>query len=186
MAEMVCPWWIGYLLASPLRRLTQDPEKILSRHVEPGMTVLDAGCAMGFFSLPMARMVGADGRVVCVDMQQRMLSSLARRARKAGLPERIDTRLCTQQSLGLDDLKERIDFAVAFAVVHEVPDPPRFLAEISAALRGSGRLLIAEPRGHVKPEPFEQTVRAAQEAGLTLLDRPDVPRSRAALLQKNS
>jgi 2-polyprenyl-3-methyl-5-hydroxy-6-metoxy-1,4-benzoquinol methylase len=175
MAEMVCPWWVGYILANPLRRLMQDPDKILASYVKPGMTVLDVGCAMGFFSIPMARMVGPDGRIVCVDMQRRMLGSLARRARRAGVPERIDARSCSQQSLGLDDLADQLDFALAFAVVHEVSDAPRLLAEVAAALRSSGRLLIAEPKGHVKPRAFDETVRAAQEAGLTLLDRPEVP-----------
>jgi 2-polyprenyl-3-methyl-5-hydroxy-6-metoxy-1,4-benzoquinol methylase len=185
MADMVCPWWLGYLLANPLRRLMQDPNKILAPYVKPGMSVLDVGCAMGFFSLPMARMVGPDGRVTCVDMQRRMLGSLERRARRAGVLERIDARLCSQQGLGLDDLAGQLDFALAFAVVHEVPDPPRFLAEVATALRSSGRLLIAEPQGHVKPDAFERTLQAAEEAGLKLLDRPEVPRSRAALLQRS-
>jgi hypothetical protein len=42
MAYRVCPWWIGYLLASPLRCwLGQDPIKILSPYVREGMTVLE-------------------------------------------------------------------------------------------------------------------------------------------------
>ena len=27
----VCPWWFGYVLANPLRRLLQDPRKLLAR-----------------------------------------------------------------------------------------------------------------------------------------------------------
>ena len=65
--EHVCPVWVGYLLASPVRKLIQNPKKLLSPYVEEGMTVLDAGCAMGFFSLPMARMVGPNGKVICGD-----------------------------------------------------------------------------------------------------------------------
>jgi len=46
MAHRVCPWWIGYLLASPLRRwLGQDPAKILSPYVREGMTILEPGSA---------------------------------------------------------------------------------------------------------------------------------------------
>jgi len=59
MAEKVCPVWVGYLLASPIRKLFQNPPKILSPYVENGMKVLDIGCVMGFFSLPLARMVGS-------------------------------------------------------------------------------------------------------------------------------
>ena len=80
MAEHVCPVWVGYLLASPLRKIFQNPDKILSAYVKEGMKVLDIGCAMGFFSLPMARMVGSGGKVICVDIQPNMLSSLKKRA----------------------------------------------------------------------------------------------------------
>ena len=68
MAEHVCPWWLGYFLASPLRKLMQNPDTILSGHISEGMTALDVGSAMGFFSIPMARLVGASGKVICVDL----------------------------------------------------------------------------------------------------------------------
>ena len=99
MAEHVCPLWVGYLLASPVRKLFQDPEKIVGQHVGYGMTVLDIGCAMGFFSLPLAEMVGVQGKVICIDLQERMIEILENRARKAGLSERIETRLCGRDSL---------------------------------------------------------------------------------------
>ena len=81
----VCPWWLGPLLANPLRRLVQDPAAILAPHVREGMTVLEPGCGMGFFSLPLARLVGPGGRVVCVDLQRKMIEGLRRRAKRAGL-----------------------------------------------------------------------------------------------------
>jgi cyclopropane fatty-acyl-phospholipid synthase-like methyltransferase len=37
---------------------------MLGPYVKPGMTVLDVGCGMGFFSIGMARMVGDEGRVI--------------------------------------------------------------------------------------------------------------------------
>src|SRR5512139_1307428 len=95
----VCPVWVGYLLANPVRALVQDPKKILGPHIAPGMRVLDIGCAMGFFSLPLARLVGPGGGVVCVDLQQTMLDSLARRARRANLLDRIEIRRCDADSL---------------------------------------------------------------------------------------
>ena len=103
----VCPWWNGYLLLSPLRRISENPRTILAPLVARGMTVVDVGCAMGFYSLPLARMVGEGGRVVCVDLQQRMLSTLVRRARRRGLGHIVEPRLCTQERLDLDDLAGR-------------------------------------------------------------------------------
>jgi ubiquinone/menaquinone biosynthesis C-methylase UbiE len=83
--EHVCPVWVGHLLASPVRKLIDNPEKILSPYVKKGMNVLDAGCAMGFFSIPMAKMVGKNGKVISVDLQEKMISNLERKIKKSKL-----------------------------------------------------------------------------------------------------
>jgi ubiquinone/menaquinone biosynthesis C-methylase UbiE len=186
MAERVCPWWIGYLLASPLRRLIQKPEELLAPYVEEGMTVMDVGCAMGFFSLPLAELVGPEGRVVCVDLQERMIRSLRRRAARANLENRIETRVCSAESLGTGDLEGAVDFAMTFAVVHEVPEPARLLAEIRSALHPKGRFLLAEPAGHVSRERFSETIAAAEAMGLSVSDRPEIRMSHAALLERGA
>ncbi len=100
----VCPWWMGYFLASPLRRLIQNPERIIGPYISEGMRVLEIGPGMGFFTLPMARMVGEKGKIYCVDIQRRMLHTLRRRAKKAGIADRIEDRLCSDTSLGISDL----------------------------------------------------------------------------------
>jgi 2-polyprenyl-3-methyl-5-hydroxy-6-metoxy-1,4-benzoquinol methylase len=148
------------------------------------MTVLDVGCGIGFFSIPLARMVGARGKVLCVDMQEKMLKGLEKRARRAGVSTRIETRLCYQHTIGLQDLAEKIDFALVFAVVHEVPDPARFFAELSAAIVPSGRVLLAEPRGRVSEKEFTGTLSLAQRQGFTVTERPRILLSRSGLLKK--
>ncbi len=121
MGERVCPWWLGYLLASPLRRLIQNPAEILSPYVREGMTVLEPGPGMGFFTIELARRVGPSGRVIAIDLQPRMIAGLRRRAAKAGVLDRIDARLAPADSLGIADLAGIVDFTLAFAVVHELP-----------------------------------------------------------------
>ncbi|HXX53962.1 MAG TPA: class I SAM-dependent methyltransferase [Thermodesulfovibrionales bacterium] len=143
MSHRVCPWWLGYLLASPLRRLLQNPEEIVGPYIRSGMSILDVGCGMGFFSLPLANLVGETGKVVCVDLQERMIGGLVRRARKAGLAGRIDARICDGNSLRVDDLAGRIDFAILFALVHEVPDKRKLFSEVCAAMKQGGQLLLA-------------------------------------------
>ena len=69
MAHQICPTWVGYLLLSPLRKLLENPDKILRCFIREGMTVLEPGCDMGYFTLPVARMVGPRGKVVAVDLQ---------------------------------------------------------------------------------------------------------------------
>jgi len=184
MAERVCPWWIGYLLACPLRRLIQDPHRILAPYAEPGMTVADLGCAMGFFSLPLARLVGPQGKVICVDLQEKMLASLRRRARRAGLLDRLDLKLCPADSLGLDDREEAFDFALAFAMVHELPSPETFFREVYRALKPGGRLLVVEPRGHVTESAFATTVSLAAQSGFEEIDRPRISISHSVCLRR--
>ncbi|HUJ44796.1 MAG TPA: class I SAM-dependent methyltransferase [Opitutaceae bacterium] len=184
MSERICPWWVGYMLANPMRRLLQDPARILRPHVDGGTKALDIGPGMGFFSLPMARLVGDAGRVVCVDLQERMIAELRRRAAKSGLANRIDARVCSTRSLQIDDLAGTLDFALAFAVAHEVPDPDRLFAEIEAALKPGGRLLLCEPVGHVTRDQFAVTAALARRAGFTVSAGPRVRFSRCALLTK--
>ncbi len=184
MADHVCPVWVGHLLASPLRKIFQNPRLILGPYVTTGMQVLDTGCAMGFFSLPLAQMVGANGKVVCVDVQAKMLRALEERALKAGLAKRIETRLCRSDTLDLNDLAGTFDFVLAFAVVHEVPRADVFYAEVSAALKPNGRILLAEPKGHVSEEAFAGTVDLALSCDLVFENLVKIRRSHGAVMRK--
>jgi SAM-dependent methyltransferase len=184
MKHGVCPWWLGYLLASPLRRLLQDPAKLLAPYIREGMTVLEPGPGMGFFTLELARFVGAGGRVIAVDVQPKMLERLKRRADAAGVSDRVDARACSSDSLGLADVAGSVDFTLAFAVVHEMPSAATFFAEAAGASKAGASLLFAEPAGHINSEQFESELATAFQTGFALLDRPTIRRSRAALLKK--
>ncbi len=174
MSQRVCPWWLGYLLVNPLRKLYYNPQNVLKPYIHEGMTVLEVGSGMGFFTLAMARLVGESGHVVCVDLQEKMIRTLKKRAVRAGLIDRIELRVCTPTSLGIDDLAPKIDFALLFAVVHEVPDAKRFLSEILRSLRKGGLLLFSEPAGHVSREAFAGTLAIAQLLGFRIADSPKI------------
>jgi predicted methyltransferase len=58
MAHRVCPWWIGYLLLSPLRKFKENPKRILSPYLKEGTKVLELGPGMGYFTIPIAKMIG--------------------------------------------------------------------------------------------------------------------------------
>jgi ubiquinone/menaquinone biosynthesis C-methylase UbiE len=184
MSKRVCPWWLGYFLASPLRRWLDDPEEILETYVREGMTVLEPGPGMGFFTTELARRVGANGRVVAVDLQPKMLHGLRRRLQKSGLADRVDARLASADSLGLDDLPRKVDFILAYAVVHEMPSSRAFFNQAAIAAKPGARLLLVEPKGHVSPEEFEGELQDAAQAGFVLSGHPKLPRGRAALLEK--
>jgi ubiquinone/menaquinone biosynthesis C-methylase UbiE len=185
MAHRLCPFWVGYFLANPLRRLVHDPEKILSPFVADGMTVLDIGPAMGFFTLPLARMVGAGGEVLAVDLQEKLLEKLRKRARKAELADRITTRACGANSLDLEEFDGRVDFVLAFAVVHEVPDVGALFNEIFRLMKPGGECLFAEPAGHVSVPDFAQSLSLAEEVGFRASEGPEITWSHSALLIKD-
>lgn len=182
MEKHVCPLWVGYLLVSPIRRWFQNPDKILSPCISEGMTVLDIGPGMGFFTIPAARMVGAGGKVIAVDLQEKMLKALVRRAEKAGVADRIVTRLCQADNLGVSD---PIDLCLAFNVVHEVPDAGSLFSQIRAILKPTGRLLLAEPgKWHVSEKEFQAVLDLAAAEGLKIVGRPEISRSQSALLAR--
>jgi len=184
MSNRVCPWWLGYFLLSPLRRWRHDPATLLAPLVKEGMTVLEPGPGMGFFTLELARLVGPRGRVVVVDVEPRMLAGLARRARRVGLAERIESRLAAADGLGTSDLAAAVDFVLAFAVVHELPNAAGFFAEARRALKSGGRMLVAEPTHHVSAADFAHTVGLAEAAGFAVESRPSIGSSLAVLLRR--
>lgn len=181
--EDVCPVWAGYLLANPLRKLIQNPPKIVSPYIKSGSKILEIGPGMGFFSLPMARMAGDTGRVYCIDIQEGMLKKLRRRAQKRGLTN-IETRLADPASFQIDDLTGQIDFVLLFAVVHEVPDQTILFKEVSGALKPGGVLLFAEPQGHVRQDDVERSVSVAETFELKNVGVLDIKRSHSILFRK--
>ncbi|MDK9720874.1 MAG: class I SAM-dependent methyltransferase [Rhodospirillales bacterium] len=184
MKPHVCPWWLGPLLTIPMRRWVQDPARILAPYVQDGMTVLEPGPGMGFFTLDLARLTGGSGRVIAVDVQPRMLAGLMKRAAKAGLETRIETRVAEPSRMGIEDLRGSIDFALAFAMVHELPLPKDFFAELAPCLKPDGCVLMVEPAGHVPDEVFAEQVKAGEAAGLTMTERPKIWRSLTAVLKR--
>jgi ubiquinone/menaquinone biosynthesis C-methylase UbiE len=171
-------------LASPLRKLWNDPVALLKPFVRPGMAALEPGPGMGFFTLACARLVGPQGRVVAVDVQPKMIEGLRRRAERADLLDRIETRVAPAASMGLDADEGAFDFVLAFAVVHEFPSAETFFAEASKAMKPGAELLLVEPAGHVSDDEFAKELALAAKHGLASSGGPTVWRCRSAVLRK--
>ena len=179
--ERVCPLQCARFLDNWVRRAIHNPDKVIGGYIERGQTALDLGCGPGMFSLAMARMVGEGGRVISVDIQEEMLQILQQKSEQAGLASRITQHKSEPKRIGIS---EKVDFALAFYMVHEVPDRVGFLGEVASALKPRGRFLIVEPKLHVSKSSFEETIETAESTGLAQISRPRIFFSRAALLQK--
>ena len=183
-SDHVCPVWMGRFLANPLRKLIQDPKKMLSPYIQSEMTVLDVGCAMGYFSIPMAKMVGHGGKVLCVDLQEDMLKALKEKAKKIGVEKTLEMHLASKTQLELDNYQGKVDFALTFFMVHEVPDPQNLFSEIYKSLKPGGVLLVAEPKFHVSKDELEDSIKISEKEGFQVAERPSIFGSWSVLLRK--
>jgi ubiquinone/menaquinone biosynthesis C-methylase UbiE len=177
----LCPRWMCFTFDNGLRRLVQNPEKIVSRYIRAGDTVLDIGPGIGYFTIPLAKLIGDHGRVIAVDIQPSMLEGIRKRARRAGVADRVILHLASDVSL---NITVKADFILAFWMAHEVPDQESFFAQLYAALKENGKFLLAEPRLHVSKGQFDTAISLAQKVGFRLINQPDIPLSLAALLGK--
>jgi len=142
---------------------------------------LDLGCGPGFFSIDIAQMVGKSGRVIASDLQEGMLQKLRDKIQETELEERITLHKCGENKIGLS---EDVDLILAFYMVHEIPNQEEFFNEIKSILKPNGQVFIVEPPLHVSKTAFEETIRKAQNAGFTPVERPKVLLSKAVVLKK--
>jgi ubiquinone/menaquinone biosynthesis C-methylase UbiE len=177
----VCPVERAGSLDNRTRRWLQNPRKILGPYIKEGMTVLDLGCGPGFFLIEIAQMVGESGRVIACDLQEGMLQKVRDKVRGTDLEARITLHKCETDRIGWSD---EVDFALAFYMVHEIPDQRRLFAELSAILRPEGQILVVEPPFHVSKSAFRETIRVARAAGFTPEEGPKVIFSKTVILKR--
>ena len=182
MGDHVCPWWLAYTFDNSFRRIFHNPEKMLGSYVSKGMTVLDVGCGMGFFSIGLARLVGDMGCVIVADVQPKMLGVMQKRSEKAGVSSIIRLHKSEPNNLGVDT---PVDFILAFWMLHEVPSPKLFFHQIRTCLKSNGRILIVEPKLHVSSKRFQETADLAQESGLNFCETPSIKFSRSVIFKNN-
>jgi len=179
----ICPWWLAYTFDNPLRWFLHDPYAILRPYLREGMTTIDLGCGMGYFSRAMAKIVGDAGTVISVDLQKEMLAITRKRAEKDGVARRIRFLLAKDDDIGFTG---QVDFALAFWMVHEVTDTRKFFLQVYTILKPTGTFLIAEPKMHVTRARFEEILSCALDTGFMISATPSVRLSRSVALSKSS
>ncbi len=181
MDAHVCPWWLAYTFDHRLRLLAHNPEKLFGKYVRPDMTVVDLGCGLGFNSIGLAKLVGNSGKVVALDIQQKMLDVVMKRAKKMGIENRIAPHLALGNDL---NLHVKAQFILAFYMAHEVPDPDRLMGQVADNLSVDGRFMMVEPPFHVSKKGFDESIALAETLGLVLEDRHKILFGRTAVLRK--
>jgi ubiquinone/menaquinone biosynthesis C-methylase UbiE len=147
------------------------------------MTVLDLGCGPGYFTVEIARILSGSGKVIAADLQDGMLVKVMRKIKGTALEKVVDLHKCQENSIGIT---EKVDFILAFWMVHEVPDHERLFRELKSILKPDGKLFIIEPRMHVAQKAFKKMTGICLDAGFKIETRPKVFFSRTLLLAHES
>lgn len=158
----VCPVEYSGGLDNSLRKLLQNPRKLLGKYITEEMTILDLGCGPGFFSIELAKMLNDKGQVIAADLQQGMLDKVHRKVAGTILERKITLHRCQADRIGLN---EQADFILAFYMVHELPDQERLFRELKTLLKPKGTILIVEPKFHVTGKAFEAMLLRIRKAG---------------------
>lgn len=174
----LCPRWVCFTFDNGLRRIIQNPDRIIDPYIREGDVVLDVGPGIGYFTIPMANKVGPSGRVIAADIQESMLRGIEKRAIRAKVRDRIELHLSEPDNVYPG---AKADFILAFWMAHEVHDSHRFFNQLRDVMKPNGRFLLVEPKMHVSANQFRLLAEAAKQAGFSPVALPPVSLSHAAL-----
>jgi ubiquinone/menaquinone biosynthesis C-methylase UbiE len=159
-----------------------DPHKLLDGLVLEGMTVFEPACGQGDFTLPLARMVGASGKVIAVDAEPDRVAAAGRRVMKSRLMDRMTFRLADAGRLGTGDLAGRVDLVVDARPVDVAAPHERQCSELWALLKSGGALAMIAPKRHDARVYFADCLSLARAAGFRL--DPQAPANRATVVMR--
>jgi ubiquinone/menaquinone biosynthesis C-methylase UbiE len=177
----ICPVEHAKVLDSGIRVWLQNPRKILKPYIREGMTALDIGCGPGFFTIPLARLVGSKGKVIAADLQEEMLAMVRKKIEGTELERIVTLRQCSKDRIGVT---EKCDFVLIFYMLHEVPDQTAFLKELYTILKPGGKALIVEPKSRVSGKEMAGSIQIMERTGFRVTGKPWILLSRAVVIER--
>jgi precorrin-6B methylase 2/cytochrome c553 len=109
--------------------------------IPEGGTIADIGAGTGYFTWRLAQRAGPTGKVIAVDIQQRMLDLAAETVTQHGLVN-VDYLLGKQNDPRLPP--RSLDIAFIAHSYHEFSEPETIMEAIRRSLKATGRLVIVE------------------------------------------
>ncbi len=176
----VCGVEHARLLDNGLRRMLFNPHKQFAEYIKPGDTVLDIGCGPGTFIADLAKLIGSNGKIIAIDLQEEMLELAKKKARAKGVSDKVKFHKCQSDSLAI---ALQADFILTMYMVHEAPEPLTLIDQVCALLKPNGYYYLSEPKFHVKKEPFLEIIERCKNNGLNIVKESGIF-SRTAVFQK--
>lgn len=127
-------------LDDPKRFLFENPNAILSEvRVDSGQVVADIGCGTGFFTLPLAKLVGKQGKVYALDTSPTMIKELRKRTKNLKQVKPIHSQ---ENRFSPED--GSLDFALLVNMIHELENWRLFLKEVRRILKPEGKICVID------------------------------------------
>ena len=175
------PWNIDtYIqaLERPERDEYQQPDKVIEAlGLTQGMVVADVGAGSGYFTRRFAKVVGETGKVLAVDVEQKMLDYNKQELEKQGLANRVGFVLVKPDDPALSE--NSVDLVFLCNTYHHVEHHGDYWAQIKSALKPNGRVVIVDyyhdersgklgfSKHHLVPR--ERVIENMEKAGLSFL-----------------
>jgi ubiquinone/menaquinone biosynthesis C-methylase UbiE len=132
-------------------------KRVASFGIREGMTVVDYGCGPGRYTARLAKLVGPQGQVYAVDVQELAIEYVKRKMTTQGITNIIPV-LARGYQTGIAD--HVADMVFALDMFFGVSDPVALLAEIHRILRPDGILILDD--GH---QPRAKTLEKVKRSG---------------------
>lgn len=132
-------------MGNPAENKFVDPNEILKQlSIVSGSIVADFGCGAGYFSIPVAKLVGDEGVVHALDILPQSLESVQSRAKIMGLTNVRATRVNLEKDGGSKLPDNSLDLAILKDMLFQNKGKDIILREAHRTLKPGGKLLIME------------------------------------------
>jgi ubiquinone/menaquinone biosynthesis C-methylase UbiE len=131
------------------------------------MTVLEIGPGSGTYTLAAAKTVGPEGKIIAVDIEDRVVQHIQRRIDKTGV---TNIEVFQGDAQSLDFLANSFDAVYAITVFGEIPDRGKALAEFQRVLVPGGTLALSEFLLDPDSQPSKRLRAECEDAGFHFLD----------------
>ena len=150
------PW-----LERPQREDEENPTKcIQALELKEGDVVADLGAGSGYYTFRMAPKVGATGKILAVDIEEKMLAELKKRIEKEKL-QNVETIQCTETDPKLP--AAGVDLVLMVDVYHELAFPYEVMMAVRKSLKPGGRVVLVEFRKEDPKVPIKEVHKMSEE-----------------------
>lgn len=145
-----------------VRRLFEPPQRLVGPYIKKGQVVADLGCASGYYTIALAELVGPEGKVYAVDLNDKCIRTLEKKINKG---DYHNIGVHTSSASNISFIKDKsVDFVFANGLLCSMPDQRQAaVKEITRILKSNGRAYLSlgfgPPLGFVDQEEWEEILK---------------------------